>query len=105
MVMSEFKFACPVCGQHMTADSNDTGSQVPCPTCFRKIVVPPAPASSDPKFVLSASEANKPKPPQASAPRQLDPIQKAPPPRTAVPIALVAGIVLVCAAGGAIFIF
>jgi len=60
--MSEFKFACPICGQHMTADSNDTGSPITCPTCYRKIVVPQAPATEDSKFVLSASEVNKPRP-------------------------------------------
>src|SRR5258708_11164670 len=60
--MSEFKFACPVCGQHITADSTTTGSQLECPTCFQKIVVPQAPASADPKFILSASQVAKPRP-------------------------------------------
>ena len=41
--MSEFKFACPVCGQHITADSSTSGGQIECPTCFQKIVVPQAP--------------------------------------------------------------
>src|ERR1051325_3071374 len=102
--MSEFKFACPICGQHITADSKDTGSQIPCPTCFRKIVVPQAPASSDPKFVLSASEANKPKPPQASAPSQLDPIQKTPE-STPIPLALIILLGLACLAGVTLFVF
>ena len=44
--MSEFKFACPVCGQHITADSSTSGGQIECPTCFQKIVVPQAPASA-----------------------------------------------------------
>jgi DNA-directed RNA polymerase subunit RPC12/RpoP len=101
--MSEFKFACPICGQHITADSKDTGSQIPCPTCFRKIVVPPAPSSDDPKFVLSASEANKPRPPQPTVP-QLDPIQKGPE-KTAVPIALIVSLVLACAAVGTLIAF
>ena len=43
--MSEFKFACPVCGQHITCDAAAAGSQMNCPTCFRKIVVPRAPES------------------------------------------------------------
>src|SRR5258708_40351660 len=60
--MSEFKFACPVCGQHITADSTTTGSQLECPTCFQKIVVPQAPASADPKFILSAAQVAKPRP-------------------------------------------
>lgn len=58
LAMSEFKFACPVCGQHITADSSASGSQLDCPTCFRKIIVPQA-TSTESKFVLSASEANK----------------------------------------------
>ena len=52
--MSEFKFACPVCGQHITADSANSGGQLECPTCFRKIVVPQAPEAADPKFILAA---------------------------------------------------
>lgn len=56
--MSEFKFACPVCGQHITADSATSGGQVECPTCFRKIVVPPAPASPDSKLILSAAQVD-----------------------------------------------
>jgi hypothetical protein len=55
--MSEFKFACPVCGQHITADSATSGGQVECPTCFRKIVIPQAPADPDSKFILSAAQA------------------------------------------------
>lgn len=94
--MSEFKFACPICGQHITADSKDTGSQIPCPTCFRKIVVPQAPATTDPKFVLSASEANKPRP-QVTAP-QLEPI-KPTAGKPALPVALIILLVLACGAG------
>lgn len=60
--MSEFKFACPVCGQHITADARASGTQLECPTCFQKIVVPQAPASPDPKFILSATQVSKPRP-------------------------------------------
>jgi hypothetical protein len=56
--MSEFKFACPVCGQHITADSATSGGQVECPTCFRKIVIPQAPASRDSKLILSAAQVD-----------------------------------------------
>lgn len=52
--MSEFKFACPVCGQHITCDSGSSGSQMACPTCFRKLVVPQATGSQ--AFVLTATE-------------------------------------------------
>jgi hypothetical protein len=65
--MSEFKFACPVCGQHITADSNASGGKINCPTCFRKIIVPQAPASTDSKLIISAAQADKPKPPQSGA--------------------------------------
>src|SRR5437870_5307092 len=62
--MSEFKFACPVCGQHITADSSSSGGQIVCPTCYRRIVVPQAPTSGDSKFILSATQADKARPPQ-----------------------------------------
>ncbi len=63
--MSEFKFACPVCGQHITSDSSASGTHLECPTCFRKIVVPQAPSSADSKFILSASQVGKPRPTSA----------------------------------------
>ena len=52
--MSEFKFACPVCGQHITCDSASSGMQMDCPTCFRKLVVPHVTGSQN--FVLTATE-------------------------------------------------
>jgi hypothetical protein len=55
--MSEFKFACPVCGQHITADSSASGKSLECPTCFQRIVAPQAPLSGDPKLILSATKA------------------------------------------------
>lgn len=60
--MSEFKFACPVCGQHITADAATSGGQVECPTCFREIVIPQAPADPDSKLILSAAQAGPRKP-------------------------------------------
>jgi len=100
--MSEFKFACPICGQHLTADSNDTGSQISCPTCFRKIVVPQAPTSAETKFVISASEANKPRPATTLTP-PLEPIPAAPA-NTGIPPALIILLVLACAAGATLFL-
>ena len=101
--MSEFKFACPICGQHITADSHGTGSQLECPTCFRKIVVPQAPASADSKYILSAAEANKPRPPQSIVPG-LEPIPKAPA-RTAVSVALIVLLIALCSAGATLYVF
>ena len=99
--MSEFKFACPICGQHITADSKDTGSQIACPTCFRKIVVPPAPATEESKFVVSASEANKPRPPQTTPPP--GGFETAPK-KSAFPAGLLFLFVLACAAGATVFV-
>jgi DNA-directed RNA polymerase subunit RPC12/RpoP len=99
--MSEFKFACPVCGQHITADSTTSGGQIECPTCFQKIVVPQAPASSDSKFILSAAQVGKPRP--ASDASQLGPRQTTSR-RSSIP-ALIALLVLLCAAGAALYVF
>ncbi len=99
--MSEFKFACPICGQHITADSNNAGSPITCPTCYRKIVVPQAPTLADPKFVLSASEANKPRPTGTIPPPDAT---LAAPQKTAIPPALILLLVLACAAGATLFL-
>lgn len=65
--MSEFKFACPVCGQHITCDSRSSGTQMECPTCFRKLVVPQAPKAGSPNLVLTASEVTTRPVPQTGA--------------------------------------
>jgi DNA-directed RNA polymerase subunit RPC12/RpoP len=100
--MSEFKFACPVCGQHITADSHAAGSQLECPTCFRKIVVPQGPSSTDPKFILSASEVNKPRP--QSSPAQSSGLGAPPVAPNAIPVSLVLLVILICAIGTALFV-
>jgi hypothetical protein len=62
--MSEYKFACPVCGQHIMSDSSRSGSVMECPTCFQKITAPQAPATNDSKFILSGTKvAERPNPP------------------------------------------
>jgi hypothetical protein len=96
--MSEFKFACPVCGQHITADSSGSGGQLECPTCFQKIVVPQAPASAGSKFILSASQVTKPRSSRFRGPEQLELIPEPPGRKLAISIA---AIVLVLAAGAA----
>lgn len=53
--MSEFKYACPVCGQHMMCDASQGGSVMECPTCFQKIVAPQAP-TADAKFILTGTK-------------------------------------------------
>lgn len=57
--MSEFKFACPVCGQHIKCDSSQAGKAMDCPTCFQKITVPQAPTDADQKFILTGSKVQE----------------------------------------------
>jgi hypothetical protein len=101
--MSEFKFACPVCGQHITADASSSGGQIECPTCFQKIVVPQAPGSVDTKFILSASQVAKPRPLPAetlAAPLPMRPSFA----RRAAPTAILL-LVLFCAGGAAFYLW
>jgi hypothetical protein len=101
--MSEFKFACPVCGQHITADSSTSGGHIECPTCFQQIVVPQAPGSADSRFILSASQVSKARPVSETAASQLGPLG-ASARRTSLP-AVIALLLLLCAAGAAAFYF
>jgi hypothetical protein len=71
--MSEFKFACPVCGQHITTDSGSSGKQIGCPTCFRQIVIPQAPASEETKLILSAAQVAGPRPAPSGLGEELGP--------------------------------
>jgi DNA-directed RNA polymerase subunit RPC12/RpoP len=99
--MSEFKYACPVCGQHMKCDSSQSGSVMDCPTCFQKIVAPQAPTSDDPKFILTGSKFTEKKIPDtlvnATAARSA--------PEKSFPLAIVIVLALVVAAGAAAFVF
>ena len=54
--MSEFKYACPVCGQHIKCDSSQGGTVMECPTCFQKIIAPHAPESDDRKFIITGTK-------------------------------------------------
>jgi DNA-directed RNA polymerase subunit RPC12/RpoP len=101
--MSEFKFACPVCGQHITADSSNSGGQIACPTCFQKIIVPQAPANPDSKFILSAAQVGKPRPVGAANGHEVA-VDHSAEHRKSL-IATIALIVIVGAAGGATFAF
>jgi len=56
--MSEFKFTCPVCGQHMMCDSSQAKTVMECPTCFQKITAPQAPAP-DAKFILTGTKVSE----------------------------------------------
>ena len=91
--MSDFKFACPICGQHITCDSGSSGSQMDCPTCFRHLVVPQAPAPGKTNFVITASEVQTRSVP---LPRQADTPTIAQPKKLPI-VAIIIG-VLICGA-------
>jgi hypothetical protein len=96
--MSEFKFACPVCGQHMMCDTSQGGSVMECPTCFQKITAPQAPAK-DSKFILAGTKVSEKK----ISVRGFDAATGQPLPEKNFPLALVIGLALVIAAGAAGF--
>jgi DNA-directed RNA polymerase subunit RPC12/RpoP len=54
-IMSEFKYACPVCGQHIKCDSSQSGTVMECPTCFQKIIVPQAPVGEQ-TYILTGTK-------------------------------------------------
>lgn len=46
--MSELKFSCTQCGQHIAADEAWSGRQIQCPKCQAALVVPAVPAAPTP---------------------------------------------------------
>jgi hypothetical protein len=96
--MSEFKYACPVCGQHIKCDSTQSGTTMECPTCFQKIVAPQAPASADPKFIITGTKVGAERP----LPTAVVNAEAAPPPgpeKSSLVPALVLGVLVLAAAG------
>jgi hypothetical protein len=76
--MSEIKFSCPNCQQHLQAEAGYAGLQIDCPACNAAMIVP------QPAFAAA------PAPVEAAAPRPVSSPQRtalstatAPPPRTA----------------------
>ncbi len=100
--MSEFKYACPVCGQHMKCDSSQAGSVSECPTCFQKIVVPQAPATDDPKFILTGSKYTEKKIPSTLANAAASPADA---PEKPFPMVVVVALAAVLALGAGIYFF
>jgi hypothetical protein len=52
--MSDFKFACPECGQRISYDTSCGGRQIPCPACGKPLTIPAAPPAgpvTSPVFV------------------------------------------------------
>jgi DNA-directed RNA polymerase subunit RPC12/RpoP len=100
--MSEFKYACPVCGQHMKCDSSQSGTVMECPTCFQKITAPQAPATDDPKFIITGTKVGERPVPAAVANAEAAP---APVPEKSFPGPAIIFIVLFCVAAGLLFAF
>ena len=96
--MSEFKYACPVCGQHIKCDSSQSGSVMECPTCFQKITVPQAPATNDPKFIITGTKVGE-RPVPAAADAGPAAVRE-----KHVPLGIFAIVFLVCAAVAAVFV-
>lgn len=99
--MSEFKYACPVCGQHIKCDSSQSGTVMECPTCFQKITAPQAPAEGSQKFILSGKKVGSrpaaPVPSGAARPLVMQ--------RPGFPVAGVALVVLLVAVAAGGFFF
>lgn len=100
--MSEFKYACPVCGQHMMCDSTQSGSVMECPTCFQKIVAPQAPATNDPKFILTGTKFAEKK---ISTTLANAAASAGAAPEKTFPLAIVLVLALVAAAGAGVLVF
>jgi F5/8 type C domain len=98
--MSEFKYACPVCGQHMKCDSSQSGTVMECPTCFQKITAPQAPATDDPKFIITGTKVGERPVPAVSANSG---VAIAPPKDS--PVAGIAFVILLCAVVAGVFVF
>jgi hypothetical protein len=42
-LMSQFKFDCPRCQQHLQCDEQFSGNEIQCPSCHHLIRIPPIP--------------------------------------------------------------
>jgi hypothetical protein len=57
--MTEIKFSCPQCSQHILCDTNYAGAQINCPTCQQLIAVPPAPQAAAIKLPVNQLKPKK----------------------------------------------
>ena len=44
--MSEYKFACPHCEQHLQCDEQLSGREIQCPNCHHLLHIPPVPGKT-----------------------------------------------------------
>ena len=112
--MSEFKYSCPVCGQHIRCDTSQAGAVMDCPTCFQKIVVPMPLENADSKIILTGTRFTGKVSP--AAPIHPSMVGKIPPAKAPAaeeaeaepknfPVVPVVVAVLILAAGAAAFVF
>ena len=100
--MSEFTYACPVCGQHIKCDMSQSGSKMECPTCFQTILAPDVSPMHDPKFVIMGTKVGERSIPAAVA---TSGTPTAPAPEKSFPVALVIALVILICVGGAAALF
>jgi hypothetical protein len=100
--MTEFKFSCPGCGQHIACDVGYAGAQINCPTCKQAIVVPQAPSVAPAIPPAPARLAGRVAPPPPVPPMPERAGAAAPPPKKsgALKMVSIVAVVLVCAAVG-----
>jgi DNA-directed RNA polymerase subunit RPC12/RpoP len=97
--MREFKYACPVCGQHIRCDSSQAGSVMECPTCFQKITAPQAPSTDDSKFIITGTKVG-----ERPTPKIPEETLRAPEAKSFSGVTAVL-LILICAAAAAGFIY
>ncbi|HEX3624213.1 MAG TPA: hypothetical protein VH280_02195 [Verrucomicrobiae bacterium] len=98
--MSEFKYACPVCGQHIRCDSSQSGTVMDCPTCFQKIIAPQAPVGEQ-TLILTGTKVNG----DRSAPKNQEVNPAAPRPASGIsgPIVVIIILIGIVAAAGFVY--
>jgi DNA-directed RNA polymerase subunit RPC12/RpoP len=101
--MSEFKFICPACGQHIKCEAWRSNSMMECPMCFQRIIVPHASATDDMELIIKGSKATKRlvTKPEMNLGRPPAPSR----PAKNFPVAGIAFVILLCAAIAAGFVF
>lgn len=100
VTMSEFKFACPVCGQHITCDTRSSGSQMECPTCFRKLVVPRTQGGGSSSLLIHAAEVSTRPATQTAG---VEPLAR--PVRRPFPYAAIAVVIILSVVAGGAYVF
>ncbi|MGH8023318.1 MAG: hypothetical protein ACRED1_07040, partial [Limisphaerales bacterium] len=98
--MSEFKYACPVCGQHIRCDSSQSGTVMVCPTCFQKIIVPQAP-SGEQTLILTGTKAGGERP----GPKTPEPNPSGDHPSTRISGISAVVVIVICIAAAVSFVY